>query len=193
MKRTCIWYARLLTVGLVMGIATVGWADLLALDDFDDGEKPNALGGDFGAWNKDPNDPTQYCRNSFDKANAFGGFGYCLRLEYDVDSPNPAYNGFWAKLQNIDLRPYKKLSFYVKGDAAKGYTEQIKVELKNDKETGRYLLKGITDQWQKVSVALKDFAGVLDWSKMTEFVIVFDDITSTKKVGAIFVDDIAFE
>jgi len=55
------------------------------------------------------------------------------------------------------------------------------------------VVKGITDQWQQVSIPLKDFAGLSDLSKATEFVIVFDDITSTKKVGTIFVDDVMFE
>ena len=58
---------------------------------------------------------------------------------------------------------------------------------------GRYLLTGITEEWQQVTIPLSEFQGVTDWSGMTEFVIVFDDLTSTKKVGTIYVDEIAFE
>src|SRR3989338_1467128 len=181
------WWTRgVAGLVLAVGIAASGWAASVLVDDFDRGEKPNALGGDFGAWDKDPADPTQFCHNGFDKANAYGGAGYSLRLEYDVDSPNPAYNGFWAKLQDVDVSPYKTLSFYVKGDASKGYTNQVKVELKNATQVGRYLAKGVTDQWQKISIPLKDFSGLTTWSQMTEFVIVFDDVTSTKKVGTIY-------
>ncbi len=168
-------------------------AAMLLVDDFDRGEKPNALGGDYGSWDKDPSDPTQRCTIAFDKSNAFGNAGYSLRLDYDVDSPNPAYNGFWMKLQNTNLTTYKTVSFYIKGDAARGFTPQIKVEIKNGSEVGRYLLKGISDEWQKVSIPLKDFAGITEWNSMTEFVIVFDDITSTKKVGTIYIDEILFE
>lgn len=177
----------------LVGAATVAMAATLLVDDFDRGEKPNMLGGDFGSWDKDPSDPTQKCTINFDKASAFGGVGYSLRIDYDVDSPNPAYNGFWMKLQNTNVSTAKKLTFYVKGDAARGFTPQIKVELKNGREMGRYLLKGITDQWQQVSIPLKDFAGITDWTAMTEFVLVFDDLTSTKKVGSILIDEIAFE
>jgi len=193
MSRARVWLRGLSGLLLVVGMATASWADVVLVDDFDDGKKPNVLGGDLGAWNKDPADPTQYCRDSFDQANAIGGFGYSLRLDYDVDSPNPAYNGFWTKLQNLDLRPYKALSFYIKGDARKGYTDQIKVELKNDKERGTYVVKGITEQWQKVSVPLAEFDGLSDWSKMTELVIVFDDITATRKIGTLYFDEIMFE
>lgn len=178
---------------LLLGLATSAWAATLLVDDFDRGEKPNALGGDFGSWDKDPSDPTQKCTIAFDKASAFGGVGYSLKMDYDVDSPNPAYNGFWMKLQSADLSAYKKLTFYVRGDSTNSFTPQIKLELKNGKEVGRYLLKGITDQWQQVSVPLKDFVGITDWKGMTEFVVVFDDLTSTKKVGTIYLDEIAFE
>ena len=187
------WGSGVLGVALAVGTATSGWAAVLLVDDFDRGEKPNALGGDFGAWNKDPDDPTQYCRNSFDQPNAYGGVGYSLRLDYDVDSPNPAYNGFWAKLQNADARPYKTLSFYIKGEGSKGYTSQIKVELKNTTQMGRAVVKGVTDQWQRISIPLQEFAGLTDFSQLTEFVIVFDDVTATKKVGTIYIDEVAFE
>lgn len=183
-----------LLAGIVaLGLAQTASAEMLLLDNFNKGEKPNALGGDYGAWNKDENDPTQWCVNSFDKTNAYGGAGYALKLDYDVDSPNPAYNGFWSKLQGADVRAYKKLNLYVKGDAARGFTSQIKLELKNEKETGRYLLTGITDQWQKFSIPLTEFKNLTDLSKLTEFVIVFDDITSNKKVGTIYIDEITFE
>ena len=179
---------------LALGISGTVWAATMLVDDFNRGEKPNALGGDFGAWDKDPSDPTQTCTIAFDKANAFGGVGYALRLDYDVDSPNPAYNGFWMKLEGIDISQYKKLSFFIKGDAEKGFTPQIKLELKNSKkEVGRYLLKGITDKWQQVSIPLSEFVGLTDLKGMTEFVIVFDDITSTVKVGTIYIDEITFE
>ena len=175
------------------GIAGVASAATLLVDDFDRGEKPNALGGDYGAWNKDEADPTQRCVNSFDKASAFGGAGYSLRLDYDVDSPNPAYNGFWMKLQGVDASPYKHLVFYVRGDGSRGYTNQIKLEIKNGKEVGKYLFKGVTDQWERVSIPLQEFAGLTDLSAMTEFVVVFDDLNSTKQVGTIYLDEITLE
>ena len=38
--------------------------------DFNSGTKPNNIGGDFGAWIKDPNDPMQGCVESFDATTA---------------------------------------------------------------------------------------------------------------------------
>lgn len=167
-------------------------AKTLLVADFNRGEKPNVLGGDFGAWDKDPNDPTQTCEIEFDDKHAFGGVGFALRVNYDVDSPNPAYNGTWMSLEGTDVSLYKNLSFYIKGDASKGFTNQLSVELKTDKEVGSYMLKGISSRWTKVSIPLKSF-GIKDLTKVNELVMVFDDQNSTTKAGSILVDEIAFE
>jgi len=178
---------------LCLGLSGAASAATLLVDDFNRGEKPNALGGDFGSWNKDESDPTQGCVNGFDTTAAYGGVGYALRLDYDVDSPNPAYNGFWMKLQGTDVSTYKNLVFYARGDAERGYTDKFKLELKNGNEVGKYVLKGVTDEWQRFSVPLKNFEGLSSTSALTEFVVVFDDLTSTKKVGTIYLDEISFE
>ncbi|MQY65102.1 MAG: OmpA family protein, partial [Clostridia bacterium] len=53
-------------------------------------------------------------------------------------------------------------------------------------------VSGITGEWQKVVVPLKKFKRITDWNQMTEFVIVFDDLTSNPKEGIIYFDDIYF-
>ena len=180
----------------VTALAFAGYvfAASLVIADFDSGDKPNNIGGDFGAWDKDPNDATQGCKNNFNSDVKHGAKGYSLQLDYDVDSPNPAYNGFWMKLQNQDISKYSKVTFWVKGDETAGYSPKIKLELKNTKgEVGRYTLTNVSKDWQEVSVPLVQFAGLKDTSSMTEFVVVFDDITCKgKKQGTIYLDDIAF-
>ena len=191
MKQRVLW--GVVGGAVMLGLAGSAYAASLLVDDFDRGEKPNALGGDFGSWDKDPTDPTQKCSITFDRAQALGGVGYSLRLDYDVDSPNPAYNGFWMKLQDADLTSYSKLSFYVKGDPVRGHTTSAKLELKNGKEVGHYTFSGITGDWQLVTIPLSEFEGITDWSSMSEFVVVFDDVTATSKIGTLYLDEISFE
>ena len=165
----------------------------LVIADFDTGDKPNNLGGDFGSWDKDPNDETQGCHMSFESDDAKGDkTGYSLRFDYDVDSPNPAYNGFWMKLNNLDATPYNTLNFYMKGDAAKGFTKKVKIELKDTTGSSPYILNGVTDQWQKFSIPFEKFRKLTNWKQMTEFVVVFDDINSSPKAGSIYLDDVSF-
>lgn len=167
----------------------------IVIADFDTGDKPNNIGGDFGAWDKDPNDDTQGTKMSFESDDAKGDpSGYSVRLDYDVDSPNPAYNGFWMKLNGENVSAYNTLSFYVKGDGKAGYTKRFKVEMKDmSNKPSPYIVSGVTDQWQKISIPLAKFRRITDWSAMNEFVVVFDDINSSPKAGSILIDGVTFE
>jgi len=165
----------------------------LLIADFNSGDKPSNIGGDFGAWNKDPADFTQGCTEAFDTANRRGDSGFSMKLEYTVDSKNPAYNGFWMALPNIDVSGYDNLSFWVKGDAKAGYTTVFKVELKNAaKQVGRYYVTNVTDQWQEMVILLSEFKGLADRSNMTEMVLVFEDRIASNKKGIIYIDDVRF-
>ncbi len=164
----------------------------LVIADFDTGDKPNNIGGDFGAWDKDPNDDTQSTQMSFEPDDAKGDpAGYAIRLDYDVDSPNPAYNGFWMKLNGEDATPYNTINFFIKGDGKAGFTKRVKIELKDmTNKPSPYIVSGITDKWQKVSIPFEKFRRITDWKSLNEFVIVFDDINSNPKTGTIFVDQV---
>ena len=168
-------------------------SETLVVADFDSGEKPSNLGGNFGSWNRDPSDPTQWCKESFDNVTKHGDKGFSIKLSYCVDSPNPAYNGFWMMLPNLDASKYDTLNLWVKGDAQAGYTTVFKIELKNaGKQVGRYYVSNVSDQWQQVSVPLSDFKGLVDRTALTELVIVFEDRMATNKKGTIYIDDILF-
>ncbi len=165
---------------------------ILLLDHFNDARKPGKL-GNFGAWDKDHTDFTQTCYDSFAPLEKRGDRGYSLRVDYDVDSPNPAFNGLWFELGGIDLDEYKYLVFWVKGDTARGFTEVFKVELKNSiGEKGIYYVTGVTDEWQQIVISLKRFMGISHFDNMVELVIVFEDWRVTEKEGTLYFDDIYF-
>ena len=147
----------------------------------------------FGAWNGDPGDPTQFCRVRLQEAQRMGTAGFGLMIEYDVESPNPAYNGFWLKLPDVPLAAFGALSFRIKGDAQRGFTRRVRLELKDRAHVAGFQLEGITAEWTQVHVPLRAFAGIEALRMATEFVIVFDDETATEKVGAVYLDDLMFE
>lgn len=167
----------------------------LVIADFDSGDKPNNMGGDFGSWDKDPSDETQGMQMAFEGDDALGNpAGYSVRLDYDVDSPNPAYNGFWMKLNGEDSSAYNSLSFYMKGDKKRGFTKRVKIEIKDmSNQPSPYIVTGVTDQWQKFVVPFEKFRKVKDRTHLNEFVVVFDDINSNPKSGTIYLDHITFE
>jgi len=166
----------------------------LLVADFNKGRKPNQLRGEFGSWNYAPNDETQGCWDWFEPEDFAGGDGYSVSLEYDVLSPNPAFCGFWMKLQGTNISAYDTLSFWVRGDNQMGFTTRFKVELKN--KAGKravYTISGVTNEWQEFRVPFKGTRAIQDWSKLDEFTVVFDDILVTKKTGKIFMDNISFQ
>ncbi len=165
----------------------------VCVDDFNAGFKPNCLGGDLGAFDYMPDDFSQSCLEVYDPDVRMGDFGFSLRLDYDVDSPNPAFNGFWTKLGNFDASHFSKLVFWVKGDQEHGFTNVFKVELKNESgETGKYYVKNIIAQWKKIEIPLKEFVFINDFSDLVELIFVFEDRIASKKQGTIWVDDIYF-
>ena len=181
-----------LTVAGPLLLALAGSAQLMVAD-FNSGAKPNNVGGDFGCWIKDPNDPMQGCVEAFDAKDRYGGKGYALRLIYSVASKNPAYGGLWMRLQNLDASRFDALAFRVRGDAGMGYTKTFKVELKDAlDQSSHHYVTSVTDQWQDVVIPLSAFEGMANVHKLKELVIVFEDTTATAKQGVIYLDDIRF-
>jgi len=175
----------------VCACANFAYAEELMVADFDSGAKPNNIGGNFGAWDKDPADFSQGCTDIFDPVEKSGSSGFSMKLDYDVDSPNPAYNGFWLKMNDLDASGYKNISFDIKGDSEEGYTTVFKIELKNNKgEVGKFYATGIDDSWQTIAIPLKNFTGIIDYSALEEFVIVFEDRMATNKDGIVYIDNI---
>lgn len=163
------------------------------LADFDRGGHRTNTGEPFGAWEGDPGDRTQSCRVRLVSEERVGQDGFGLMLEYDVESPNPAFNGFWMKLPRLAVREFDTLTFHIKGDAPRGFTRRLWVELKSPSRAARFRLEGIEPSWQRVQIPLGQFDGIARLRELTEFVIVFDDHTVTEPVGAIYLDNVALE
>lgn len=162
----------------------------LIIADFDSGENINNLNGDLAVWNKEYADKTQGAKMAFAADDARGLLsGKCLQLDYDVDSPNQAYNGFCMKLSIADFTNFDTLNLYLKGAGATGYDKRQKIELKDSAgKASACLISGISDRWQKFSIPLDKFMMISDWSRMFEFVVVFEDVITSPKKGRIFLD-----
>lgn len=150
-------------------------------------------GHPFGAWQGDPGDPTQFFRARLVESPRVGDSGYSLQLEYDAESPNPAYGGFWMKLGGVALRPYRTLSFVIKGDADRGFTTRLKVELKDRTHAATYELHGITGAWTRMRIPLKAFVGIEKLRQAEEFVLVLDQATITQRTGTLYLEDLVLE
>ncbi len=164
----------------------------LIVEDFDDMEHvKKALGVNFSSWSKDPTDETQKASAQIDTTENSHSNGASLKIDYDVDSPRPAFNGFWLKLNNIKVSAYSTFEFLIKG-SQKGFPNRFKIELKGDGKVGTTYVSGIGSEWKRISIPLYEFHGLSNCKKFTEFTIVFEDHTVGQKVGTVYIDDIQF-
>lgn len=192
-----------------------GPAEIL-VSDFEGADLFNNLQGESGSWNLDQTDEN----NSYTDAdlveipgkNPGSEKNQALKLTYSVQSDLPSQNGFWTKLKSFDASGYDHLMFDVKGDDKKGFTDVFKIEIKKYKDServekikGSYIVRGVTDQWQTVSIPLNKMTGLVDfgdpaaWQNpaigrkdLDELVFVFQDRMVSKKTGAIYIDNIKF-
>ena len=175
---------------------------IFTIADFDSGAMVNNLQAEMGTWEMNPEDEAQGIEASLDRNIKKGSRGYSLKLEYNVNSPKNAVNGFWMQLKYFDASPYDHFEFYVKGgDANKGFTTVFKIEFKKlQKDTegvdetakGSFIVKGITGQWQKISIPLNVMNGITDWRQMRELVITFEKRRVDKSKGVVYFDDMMF-
>jgi len=178
------------------------------VDNFEDGEiQKNSLSGAAGDWNIDPYDDNTHCQLEVVelKQGPDGKPSRALKVDYDVSSDTQDATirgvklGFWSRLQDLDASVYDHLEFDVKSDDEKGATTTFQVEIKRCKDEncvetlqGNYIVTGVSSQWQHVSIPLNVMNGILDWSKLREFVLVLQDRRVDKKEGVLYFDNIQF-
>ncbi len=204
------WPALLALVALAAAARAA--PPVLLLDNFDSEKTENALGGATGAW-LDPDDKSQGCTATRTETARVGSLGQGLRLDYDIESDresvripsnfsvsspampvNQAFNGYYSIFPPQDLAPYAYLILWAKGDEKIGFTRSFKIELKDGNSPGYkgYVVDGVGPAWRRFVIPLREFADIKDWAAIKEFVVVFAADVVTRKVGAIFLDDVYF-
>jgi len=184
----------LVGAGLSLGVRSAAGESEVVLANFDQPLTRVNVGWTFGTWERDPADPTQSCRLQVVDRPRVGPSGSSVRLDYDVDSLNAAYNGLWVKVvPPVSLSGFHTLRIAIKGDSAKGFTTRVKLELKDGHRVASTVLEGVEAEWVRRRIPLTAFNGVEQLQQVSEFVMVFDDLSATTKVGTIYVDEIVLE
>jgi hypothetical protein len=135
-----------------------------------------------------------------------------LKITYDLEAQEIAKAGYWTKLRDFDARLYDHLSFDVRGDVEAGFSDVILLEMKKfknaeriDKIKGTYVVRGITSEWQTVTIPLNLFTGLFDqtnqkiWENPTlahkdldELVINLESRRVSQKTGVLYFDNFKF-
>ena len=185
----------------------------IVITDYNNGTLTNSLGGISGGKEELPG--TLFPTAIPDEGYTKGSCGYSLQLDFNVEKLGE-YAFYWMKLgkelsgkdkatATLDLTKYNYLSFWIKGAQEEG---DMKIEIHQDVDnngifvfgkdiTGHayanaFLKKGmVTKEWQKVTIPLKNFTKITDWSKALELVFVFENKAGNTK-GTVYIDDILF-
>lgn len=199
-RKLCLFFLIGTWLLLFLNYTNVGaqaQSNKIIVDNFEKPGKQNSLGGDFGAFADDKK--LGHCYLFFiqnKEKDKLGESKYSLYLQWDT-SKEGAYGGYWTNLKHLNLEDFNYVSFYVKG--VKG-GEKFKVGLRGKLDStyetkmliDKALKKGVTTEWQKVTIPLKWFKAIQDWYDVNIFSINFEHAFGSEK-GAILVDEIIFE
>jgi len=135
-------------------------------------------------------EPSQGCVLSFGSNREEDKEGFSLKLDYNLNPPNNNLNGYRIKFGEKITDIFDGIVFYVKGDKNAGFTTKFDIIFKSNKESGTYLVAGVTNAWKLVPILFSEVEGISDWSRVTELDILFDSQIATNLQGAIYIDDI---
>ena len=174
----------------------------LVVQDFDRPGIENNPGGPatagLGVWNLDPTDPQSGCTYNLEAQTRHGSNS--LHLVYRLNPKKSSQNGFWMSLNGLDARDYDHLELWIKGDPKLGFATSLKIEVNQPKPDlqpggtikGSYVIRGITDEWQRFRIPLNLMTGIETWKDLKTLVIGFHSRREKVTQGAVFIDDIAF-
>lgn len=167
----------------------------LVLFNFDKKIPMNNIGGGWGAFDANPSDRDASIRTKYLKDKDLHKAGYNLKVSYDVESAQPAFNGIWTKLNNLNLKQFAAVSITIKGDKEKGFSDFFKIEIKDKSTKIEANVEDISTDWKKIVIPFDEFEGDTEEIAMdglSEFTIVFEDWKFKQKVGIYYIDDICF-
>ena len=141
--------------------------------------------GDHSVWGANSEDNTQLFKTEL----VPGETGKCLRLEYDVDSPRPAYGGIIFPFAQSVPDEYRSVLIDARCTTKAG--ETIQLDLSSGGDTGVYFLSGIKPEWQTFIIPIKRFAGITPGKSLEKLTVVLRDDGANCKEGSFFFDNIA--
>lgn len=162
----------------------------IGVEDFEDGNILNALGGQGNCWGSE--------NSTIDCAVEFEGNKGFLNMTYDVNLTD-AFALYTSPLRKLNMTALETVWVAIKGEKGK---EPIYIEFKDCGLSGPpqfpkelisdYLVQDITaSEWSGVAIPLTEFEAITDWSCIEQVNILAHNRIGSGQ-GRIYVDDIRF-
>ena len=185
--------------GLILAAeaATASVAPLL-LHDFERASGAPNLGGTMSGWTAEPGRQTGRVEYRLEPG-AGPDRSRALHLRYRFAPGATGDLGWQITLPDLDASAYDHLEFWIRGDGAAGYAQDLKLEFKQPLpkappgllRRGSTLVAGISDAWRRIRVPLSWMNGIADWRQLRQFGIVLQPRRSPVAAGAYWLDNIA--
>jgi len=117
---------------------------------------------------------------------------YPLRVVYNFKDNAPQVENFSLHLQNVNVENYDSLVFYVRGRSRLS-PRILKVSLENKKkEKSVYYLDTLEAKWQKITIPLKEFKEISDWTNINKLSFIIEAWNTDETKGSVLIDDVHF-
>ncbi len=115
-----------------------------------------------------------------------------IRLRYNFADAYPSVETFSIYVPQINVNKFKKLNFSIRG-VEYGSPGILKVVLKNRRqEAAAFYINNVGDQWQDLSIPLKLFEDITDWTELTDVSFVLEAWNVKDKKGIVLIENVCF-
>ncbi len=142
-----------------------------------------------GGWEENMEDGVSTFKIKRSHLVKHGEKGYSLAVDYDFTLKKDSLGGIWINVSGIDFTKYSYFGFWVKGEPDLGFTNVIGITFEDENHNRvTRMFAGVSSQWKKVEVYLKNLKGV-DISKLQEINVVIEKRFANVPTGRIYLDD----
>ena len=168
----------------------------LVLHDFERLESPTP-GITMGSWATKPGRYPGLLSYRLEPAQRPGS-QRALHLHYRFLPGATEAIGWQLRLPDLDASAYDHLELWIRGDQKAGYADTLKLEFKQPLtqgppgllRQGSYVIRGITENWQRIRIPLNLMNGIADWKQLRWFTLALHPRRSPMNSGGYWLDDI---
>lgn len=117
---------------------------------------------------------------------------YPLRFVYNFKNGAPQVENFSLHLPAVNVTNYDSLVFYLRGKSHLA-PRILKISLENKKkEKSVYYFDKVEAKWQKITIPLKEFKDITDWTNITKLSFIIEAWNTDETKGSVLIDDVHF-
>lgn len=113
-----------------------------------------------------------------------------IKIKYNFALRGTKKEGYTLTLADLNAEGFSALQFKARS-LKKNESIKLKVELENSlKEKSFIYINGLTDSWNKFSIAMTDFKEITQWDGLTQVSFIVEEWNVVEKDDCVYIDEI---